>query len=618
MENLESLVEQLAETYRGQYGVDVAAAETAEAAARQIAPIIRPLDRVLINRSATANEIRGELARQGIDVGDSYDDEFERPETGAEYYWEVAVPEPEVAWRSFGNRKPAPVARPSGEAAIIGINSISAEDGTVYMVEHLNNISRLLEDASKVVMIIGLDKIAPTAEEARFVAQAMGLFGAPAIAMTTSQRGHEHAGEREAGTSIAPLSQPTASQEWHVILLDNHRRALLESSYGELFSCIGCRACVRECPTFPYLVDEPGTPRDHLWMALRGGGNYLKDCVSCGRCAELCPMDIDLPLLICRLKGKERSLRDQFFKRIDVLFRLSSAAAPAANRALRTPLVRYPAQWVSGLDRRRVLPKFDRQSFDHRPSSNGHRSPGRHRVAYFYGCYVNYTDPALGEAAVSVLERNNCEVAIPQQVCCGVAAFWYGDWALARRYARNTIDALLPWVDKGYRVLVTCPSCGLALTQDFQRLFPDDEGVRRLAGHTLDVPTFLLDLMAQGEWVLPAGEVPLQVGYHTPCHLRIRGKGEDTLALLSNVPGLQVVPVDRGCCGLAGSYGIKARNYARSIAIGSRVAGFFEERSLEAGCTDCAGCEMQLNLVTGLSVYHPLDLIWRSYEGGRA
>ncbi|MGD2148385.1 MAG: heterodisulfide reductase-related iron-sulfur binding cluster, partial [Anaerolineae bacterium] len=355
-----------------------------------------------------------------------------------------------------------------------------------------------------------------------------------------------------------------------------------------------------------------------LWMALRGDGNYLKDCISCGRCADLCPMEIDLPLLICRMKGKESSPRDQFFKRIDVLFRVSSAIAPAANRAFRTPLVRYPAQWVSGLDRRRVLPKFDRRSFERRPSSNGHRSPGVHKVVYYYGCYVNYTDPALGEATVNVLERNNCEVGIPEQVCCGVAAFWYGDWALARRYARDTIDALLPWVDRGYQVLVTCPSCGLALTQDFQRLFPEDDDVRRLAGHTHDAPTFLLNLRAQGEWVPPVGEVPLEVGYHTPCHLRIRGKGEDTLALLADVPGLQIVPIDRGCCGLAGSYGIKAHNYAKSVAIGSRVAGFFEERSLEAACTDCAGCEMQLKLVTGLSVYHPLDLIWRAYETGRA
>jgi len=441
------------------------------------------------------------------------------------------------------------------------------------------------------------------------VAQCMALFGAPSVALTASRRGHDQG--VEAALNRMPVT--SAVPEHHVVLLDNGRRRLLSSPYHTLFSCIGCRACMRECPTFPYFAADTGmTPRDHLWQAVRGAGNNLEDCVGCGRCKTLCPLDIDLPVMIGRMKGQQPNPQDVFFKRIELLFRLCSATAPVANPAFQTPLVRYPAEWVSGMDHRRVLPRFRRDSFQRWAAARTEHPVGRHKVVYYYGCYVNYTDPELGRAVVGLLERNDCEVAIPAQVCCGVAAFAYGDWDLARRYAQKTIRSLVPWVDQGYRVVVTCPSCALALLRDFCYLLPGDAAAERLAQSTINLSTFVLELAAQGDWETLPSSVPLKVGYHTPCHLRVRGGGADSLALLRLIPALEVVPLDRGCCGLAGSYGMKAAHFDRSLEIGGRVASFIAEQNCQAVSTDCAGCEMQLHALTGLPVFHPAKLLWRS------
>ena len=611
-EQIEELVQQLVRTCREEYGLEPFSAATARSAARYLAQVAGSQKRVLVNRSACVNEIQPALLEQGFEIVDSYDDEFERPEEGVRYYWEIDTPEPEASWESFGRPTPAPRPHPERDTvALVGVNAVSAADGTVFFVEHLSNISRLLRQSQKVVLLVGLDKLAPSAEEARFVAQATALFGAPTIAMTASSRG------RSVPTEAGETRLPTAGdgdQQLYVILLDNKRRWLLGSSFRSLFTCIGCRACLRECPTFPYLGEEPGlSPRDQLWRALRGDGDSTADCVSCGRCKTLCPVDIDLPLMLSEVKGQHPKLRDQFFKRIDLLFAASSRVAPVANLALSLPLVRYPAEWVSGMDHRRELPQFHRRTFAKWAADRTEQLPGERKVVYYYGCYVNYTDPDLGRIAVNLLQRNGCEVAIPTQTCCGVAAFWHGDRKIAEQYASKTIQTLVPWVDKGYQVVVTCPSCGLALKHDFQVMFPDDKDASRLAESTVDATTFIRGLMAQGAWEMPETVVNLKVGYHTPCHLRVRGQGADSLAVLEDIPGLDVANMDRGCCGLAGSYGMKARNYDKSMTVGSNIAEFLQEGQFDAGATDCAGCEMQIRTVSGLPVYHPLKLLWQAY-----
>ena len=175
------------------------------------------------------------------------------------------------------------------------------------------------------------------------------------------------------------------------------------------------------------------------------------------------------------------------------------------------------------------------------------------------------------------------------------------------------MDTLVPWVDRGYRVVVTCPSCGLALKQDFLHLFPDDGRAQRLADNTQDASTFILEMMGNGTWAPASTPVELKVGYHTPCHLRIRSRGQDTLDLLASIPGLEVGNVDRGCCGLAGSYGMKAKNYGASMTIGARVAEYLQDERFDAVTTDCAGCEMQLRAVSGLPAHHPLKLLWMGH-----
>src|SRR5260370_15951260 len=96
--------------------------------------------------------------------------------------------------------------------------------------------------------------------------------------------------------------------------------------------------------------------------------------------------------------------------------------APLANFGNSKPLFRLLMERFVGINRRRPLPKYQWLTFER--WFKRHRKPAksRRKVAYFYGCWVNYNDRRLGQRAVAILERNGIEVVVPRQQRCGIPA----------------------------------------------------------------------------------------------------------------------------------------------------------------------------------------------------
>src|SRR6185437_8075159 len=68
----------------------------------------------------------------------------------------------------------------------------------------------------------------------------------------------------------------------------------------------------------------------------------------------------------------------------------------------------------------------------------------RYRVALMAGCIANVSFARLNEATVRVLQKNGCEVVIPEgQGCCGALHVHSGLPDEARKLARRNIDAIL-------------------------------------------------------------------------------------------------------------------------------------------------------------------------------
>jgi len=631
VEHLDELLDQLRHTLQARTGVAPLEAATAREAAAEIARLAGPSRRVLVNRSSTVAEVIPHLQAQGLEVVQTYDEQYVHPAQGVERYWQLDLVSTQAAWQAFCSQFLQRAPHLTADVGVLGINAIAAEEGAIFFVQHLGNITEILAQASTLVLVVGVEHVVRDRDAAALVARAQARYGALSVALCVSRRGSVGDGGIPVGQNRAPSARPPDATvrdagateqrtDLSVILLDNGRRDWLDDPrYRDLVLCIGCRSCLLECPSQPYFGGETGwSPRDYLTAFLRGDNASLRDCIACGRCEALCPLDIDLPTMISEAEADAGATRwqDQFYCRIGTLFQAASLTAPLSNWLFNWPLARLPMEWVSGMDRERQLPRFYRDTFARQVRRRSSPAARDRTVVYYPGCYANFTDPDLGWAVVEILERNGFQVLVPDHVCCGVASFPYGAKELARRYACHALEVLGPMAREGHTILVSCPSCGMALERDFPHLLPESDDARLVAAQTQDASAFLWALHRQGKLDTGFDPLELRLGYHTPCHLRVRDLGPENLRLLELIPGMEPVDIDRGCCGLAGSFGMRRGHRDESREIGRFLFGELASPSYDLGITNCAGCEMQMRAGSGREVTHPLKLLWQAYARG--
>jgi L-lactate dehydrogenase complex protein LldE len=184
--------------------------------------------------------------------------------------------------------------------------------------------------------------------------------------------------------------------------------------------------------------------------------------------------------------------------------------------------------------------------------------PSQPRVGLFVTCLVDLFRPAVGFAAVSLLERAGCAVEVPMaQTCCGQPAYNSGDKADAKAIARRTIELF-----EGFDYVVApSGSCAGMIREHYPRLFADDPAFHPRAAHlahrTYELVSFLVDVM--GVTSVDAA-YDGTVTYHDSCSgLRELGVKDQPRRLLRSVAGAKLVelPGAEVCCGFGGTFCIK-------------------------------------------------------------
>jgi len=238
--------------------------------------------------------------------------------------------------------------------------------------------------------------------------------------------------------------------------------------------------------------------------------------------------------------------------------------------------------------------------------------PGAKEIVYYPGCFNNYWAPQTGKAAVRILERNGFRVTVPEHRCCGIARMAYGDLDGARKAADKLVSELFVLVEQGHDIVTDCPSCALAIKDEYPFLL-NSKKAESVSGHTRFFSRFLNDLHQAGKLDTGFGQLPLSIAYHAPCHLRAQGLGDDSVTLMSLIPGLRVTELNRGCCGMAGTAGFRHRYYESAMRIGQALSERIEEVDVQMVATDCGGCKLQIEHLADVEVVHPLTLLERAY-----
>ena len=193
------------------------------------------------------------------------------------------------------------------------------------------------------------------------------------------------------------------------------------------------------------------------------------------------------------------------------------------------------------------------------------------RVVYYHGCFVNYFDHATGFAVIKVLERNGLKVEVPEFTCCSFPLFYSGDLVNAKKRAAKLVNTLGAFASRGCHIVYSCPTCGYALKKVYPVLL-ESETSRLVADNTSFISAYLLGLRDRGKLNGELGKMPLRVSYHTPCHLRSNGLATASTKLLALIPEIDVRYIDRGCCGMGGTWGLRSKNHCElSGQVGAHV-----------------------------------------------
>jgi Fe-S oxidoreductase len=344
-------------------------------------------------------------------------------------------------------------------------------------------------------------------------------------------------------------------------------------------------------------------------------------CFHCHQCRLECPATVDIPKLMVEAKSQYYAVNglkisDWLLTRLDWLYGIAGTVPLLANFILQNGFSRWVMDRLIGISKLRKLPLIESQTFLrwaqrnrlHRPSNQSTR-----KVVYFVDAYVNWSNIELGKAFVNTLKHNGIEVLVPaKQNISGMSLISAGSLSRAKRLASRNVELFAEWVRQGYQIVTTEPSAALALQHEYLNLL-DDEDVKLVGENTTDASTYLLQLHRRGELELDFSPINASVGYHLPCHQKALNQEIPALELLRLIPGLQVHFLDKGCSGMAGTYGLKRKNYLRSMRIGFSLINAMRSPDIVAGTTECSTCKIQMEQGTSKPTVHPLKIIAFAY-----
>jgi len=187
------------------------------------------------------------------------------------------------------------------DLGITGCNFGVAETGTVCLVTNEGN-ARMVTSLPRVhVVLMGMERLVPKVEDLSVMLQllARSATGQKLTVYTSLITGPKRAHE------------PYGPEEMHVVIIDNGRSKALAGELAEILYCIRCGACLNVCPVYraigghAYGSVYPG-PIGSVISPIFGGIPAFAELphasTLCGACQDACPVRIDLPTLLLRLR----------------------------------------------------------------------------------------------------------------------------------------------------------------------------------------------------------------------------------------------------------------------------------------------------------------------------
>ena len=350
------------------------------------------------------------------------------------------------------------------------------------------------------------------------------------------------------------------------------------------------------CPSYRVTRDEKHVTRGRantLRLALSGQlgpqglvsdavAEAMDLCVGCKGCKRDCPTGVDMAkmkveYLHQRNKVQGLSLKDKLVTRLPDYARWAARFAPLLNLRNRSKVLAGLGEKLLGLSAQRSLPAWQSRHFFNSPSTAATREQvllAAKPAVLFVDTFNGHFESANARAALQVLQAAGYTVHVATKqkdggghLCCGRTYLAGGLVDEARAKAREVIEALLPFAQKGIAIVGLEPSCLLTLRDENLSL-----GLGAPAQEEPRHARLLEEILARE---LAAGQLqPLQerlqpldkpVLLHGHCHQKAFGAVTPILEVLKLIPGCKPQLVESSCCGMAGAFGYEAAHHEVSM-----------------------------------------------------
>jgi len=365
----------------------------------------------------------------------------------------------------------------------------------------------------------------------------------------------------------------------------------------ELDACTRCGECVKWCPTFAEKQDSDeitplrkiervrsvlraqalgplgrllgyrrATP--HMLQAFSAGAY---DCTLCGRCAVVCPVNIDTRSLWIAMR---ETLVDQGVYP-DTFDHLRETVGTHHNISADVNTERLI--WSQN------LPEV--------PAGVGGKEQAE--VVYFVGCVASFYPRSYGvpQSMVEILEQAGVDYLAlgGEEWCCGFPLIIAGMGDAAVEVMRHNLDAVRS--TGASRLVAACPSCYHTWEHDYPHILGEPLGFE-----VLHATEMLEEIVSDGRIELKPFK--RTVTYHDPCDLgRTSGVYEAPRNVIRAIPGITLTEMEHHheyslCCGGGGDVEMADKDLTAAVA---------QRRVEEAAATEaqvvlsaCQQCERTL------------------------
>ena len=339
----------------------------------------------------------------------------------------------------------------------------------------------------------------------------------------------------------------------------------------ELDACTRCGECVKWCPTFAekqeldeitplrkvervrsFLRAQALGPLARLFGYHRATDEMLQafssgtfDCTLCGRCAVVCPVNIETRELWIAMR---QMLVDQ-------------GVYPEMFDTLRETLSAHHNISGDSNDDRLIWS----QNLPEVPEGVGGKTQAE--VVYFVGCVSSFYPQSYSvpQGLVEILERAGVDFMTlgGEEWCCGFPLVIAGMGDAATESVRHNVEAVR---GTGARQLVAaCPSCYHSWKHEYPHILGEPLGFEVL--HSTQM---LEDLVGAGR--IPLEPLEQTVTFHDPCDLgRTSGIYDAPRNIVAAIPGVTLVEMEHHheyslCCGGGGDVEMADADLVAAVA----------------------------------------------------